>query len=230
MNLATKIIVSEIDILIDKAKKISEDFINSEHELPAKLYGEIQYFCTRVKYIFTNTPKVDTSFISVINNFSNQHLMLTKSFIKGIELNKDIVKVTACLRTLKIELENNLLYNVTELINAEIFDTHLESAKHLLEKGYKDAAAVIIGGVLEDKLRQLSSKHNLPLKDNKGKYFTIDPLNNNLYTAGIYNLTVQKEIIPFADIRNNAAHGKYESYDKKQVANFYQYVLDFNQQ
>lgn len=231
MNLATKTIVSEIETLLDKSISISEKYIKAPHNLPSDLYTDIQYFVTRTKYIFSNTPKVDPTFIKVTNAFANGYLKLTKSFIKGLSnLDVAIVEVTACLSTLKSELENNLLYNVTELINAEVFDTHLESAKHLLDKGHRDAAAVIIGGVLEDKLRQLSTKHNLPLKDNKGKYFTIDPLNVNLYKANIYNLTIQKEIIPLAEIRNNAAHGKYEAYDTKQVANFYQYVLDFNQE
>lgn len=228
MNLATKIIVLEIETLLEKAIFISERYMKAPNKLPSDLYTDIQYFVSRTKFIFTNTPKIDPDFLKTCNIFSNKYLSLEKSWIKELtNIEVGIIDITACLNTLKIELENNLLYNFTELINAEVFDTHLESAKHLLDKGYINAAAVIIGGVLEDKLRQLSTKHKLPLKDNKGRYFTIDPLNNNLYKAEVYSLQIQKEIIPLAEIRNNAAHGKYESYDAKQVANFYKYVLDF---
>lgn len=229
MNLATKTIVSKIETLLDKAISISDRYILTPHNLPSDLHTDIQYFVTRTKYIFSNTPKVDPTFINKTNAFANRYLKLTKSFIKGLSnLDVAIVEVTACLGTLKSELENNLLYNVTELINAEVFETHLETAKHFLDKGHKDVASVIIGSILEDKLRQLSTKHNLPLKDNKDKYLTIDPLNINLCKAGVYNLTIQKEIIPLAYIRNNAAHGKYEAYNSKQVSNLYQYVIDFN--
>jgi len=226
MNLATKTIVSEIITLLDKAKSFPETYKTCDKKLSGSLYTDIQYFITRVKYIFTNTPKVDPSFIKKLDKFSFSHLPFTKNPIHSFD--EDLLRVTACLLTLKMELENNLLFDISELINAEVFESHLEYAKYLLDKGHKDASAVIIGGVLEDKLRQMCIKQNLPLKDSKDKYLTIDPMNVNLYKNNVYNLTVQKQILAFAEIRNNAAHGKYDEYTPKQVSAFYDYVLDFN--
>ena len=226
MNLATKTIVSEISSLLDKASSLLTAYNNSAPKLSDELYSDIQYFVTRTKYIFSNTPKVDKTFLGTVSNFANGHLATSKSQLRKFD--EGLLLVTASLRTLKIELENNLLFDVSELINAEVFETHLEYAKYLLDKGHKDASAVIVGGVLEDKLRQLCIKHKLPLKDSKDKYLTIDPMNVNLYKDNVYNLTVQKQILAFAEIRNNAAHGKYDEYTPKQVSAFYDYVLDFN--
>ena len=42
-----------------------------------------------------------------------------------------------------------------KLVSAEIFSDFLEMAAHVLEQDYKDPAAVMIGTVLEENLRQL---------------------------------------------------------------------------
>lgn len=41
-----------------------------------------------------------------------------------------------------------------KIIAAEIFSDFLEMAEHLLEQGYKDPAAVMIGSVVEENLRK----------------------------------------------------------------------------
>jgi hypothetical protein len=48
-----------------------------------------------------------------------------------------------------------------ELLHAELFADFLEMAQHLLNEGYKDAAAVISGSSLEAHLRQLCQKNRL---------------------------------------------------------------------
>jgi hypothetical protein len=88
------------------------------------------------------------------------------------------------------ELDKGLLDNRSRLVQAEIFADFLEMAEHLLDEGYKDAAAVLIGGVLEDTLRKLSESAGLPSTNNAGKALTIDPLNTQLAKAGVYEKLV----------------------------------------
>jgi hypothetical protein len=86
VNLATKTIVSDITSLLEKAKSISERYILSPRKLPEDLCNDLQLFVTRVKYIFTNTHKIDLSFVNKINDFSRSHLSLNKSYISGLTL------------------------------------------------------------------------------------------------------------------------------------------------
>jgi len=63
-------------------------------------------------------------------------------------------------------------------------------ADHLLDSGYKDPAAVICGSVLEEHLRQLCIKNNIPIevkKNGKMKPINADQLNADLAKQNIYS-------------------------------------------
>jgi hypothetical protein len=90
-------------------------------------------------------------------------------------------------------------------------------AEHLHSEGYKDAAAVTIGAVLEDSLRKLADKQGIPTIAPNGRPLTIDPINVSLTKANVYGPLVQKQVTTWADLRNSAAHGHYDKYDEAQV-------------
>lgn len=52
-------------------------------------------------------------------------------------------------------------------------------------------------------------------------------LNDDLVKEGIYNKLDQKSVMAWLDLRNNAAHGKYDEYTKEQVQNMLRGVMDF---
>ena len=71
------------------------------------------------------------------------------------------------LKSIKTEIDNGWLTSLKGLVSAEIFSDFLEMADHLLRENYKDPAAVMIGSVLEEHLRQLCIKHSIPTDDQK---------------------------------------------------------------
>jgi hypothetical protein len=99
--------------------------------------------------------------------------------------------------------------------------------EYLLREGYKDAAAVILGAVLEDTLRKLAIKHSIPLTSTSGKSLTIDPINTELARVQAYSKLIQKQITTWAHLRNNAAHGQYSEYKKEQVEMMLIFVQSF---
>jgi hypothetical protein len=108
------------------------------------------------------------------------------------------------------------------LITADVFGDILEQAEYLLGEGYKDAAAVMTGGVLESTLRTLCEKNQIPFAARD----TINPLNNNLKDV-VYNRVVHKQIIAWAELRNSAAHGEFHKYTNDQVVEMVRWVKDF---
>ncbi len=75
------------------------------------------------------------------------------------------------LQALKTDIEEGYLWKMSELISADIFSDFLEMAQYLLSEGYKDPSAVLIGGVLEEHLRKLCIKNNIPIEIEKdGKH------------------------------------------------------------
>lgn len=136
----------------------------------------------------------------------------------------------AILLSIQNEIEGGWVFSVKQLISAEIFSDFLEMAEHLLSQGYKDPAAVMIGSVLEENLRQLCSNNGIDIELEKDSSFVAkkaDRLNSDLAKAEIYTKLDQKAVTMWLDLRNKAAHGKYEEYTKDQVELMSQGVTEF---
>jgi hypothetical protein len=142
----------------------------------------------------------------------------------------DVRRGIGILTASKEELEGGWLTTTKGLLSAEIFSDFLEMAEHLLAEDYKDAAAVIVGSVLEERLRQLAEKHGIDVaREKAGRRVPkkADLLNAELVKAGAYNKLDQKNVTAWLDLRNKAAHGHYDEYSRSQVELMHQSVLDF---
>lgn len=134
------------------------------------------------------------------------------------------------LKSTKQEIDGGWIFTVKGVVSAEIFSDFLEMAEHLLQEGYKDPSAVMIGSVLEEHLRQLCTKNTIKLeriKDGKPIPKKADLLNSELASSSVYNKLDQKSITSWLDLRNKAAHGKYSEYTKEQVEFMYHGVSNF---
>ena len=133
----------------------------------------------------------------------------------------DVMKrVRAVFDAAKEDFEGGYLSSLKQLVQAEVFESEIEQAEELLKSGYKLAAAVIAGVVLETALRDLSTNNALSI----GK---LDSMNSQLAKAGIYNKLQQKQITAIADIRNSAAHGKPELFADSDVKNMIRDIESF---
>jgi len=70
--------------------------------------------------------------------------------------------LTGILAALRSDVDGDYLQPLAELIRADLFSDFLSMAEYLLDGGYKEAAAVLIGGVLEEQLRNLAIKSWVP--------------------------------------------------------------------
>ena len=139
-------------------------------------------------------------------------------------------KGMAILQAVRDEIAGGWLFTIQSLVAAELFADFLTMAEHLLETGYKDPAAVMAGSVLEEHLRQLSLKNSLPLEDERDGALVprkADRLNAELAKANIYSKLDQKLVTAWLDLRNNAAHGKYDTYALEQVRQMIQGIIEF---
>lgn len=166
----------------------------------------------------------DSIFYRDFANYTDaQHLRAKGPYVLLMECN-------GLLNAIQAEIDGGLLTTVKGVLTAEIFSDFLEMASYLLAEGYKDPAAVIIGGVLEEHLRQLCGRNGIDAtvhKDGKDIPKTADRMNAELTGAGIYSKLYQKGVTGWLDLRNKAAHGHYSEYDKTQVEIMEQSVLDF---
>lgn len=126
------------------------------------------------------------------------------------------------LLSVKDDFESGSIFNLRRLVEAELFDEFLEQAEHLLEAGYFQPAAVVAGSVLEDGLRKLCDANNISVPD-KPK---LDWMNSELAKNAVYPKLVQKKITTIADLRNSAAHGKWDEFDISDVESMLRDVRD----
>ena len=130
------------------------------------------------------------------------------------------------LSALREACERDLLTQFSELVHAELFSDFMEMAEYLLAEGYKDPAAVVVGSVLEEHLRQLCVKNKIAV-DLAGKPKKADQLNADLASQTVYTKLDQKSVTGWLDLRNKAAHGKYGEYTKEQVSILLNSVQNF---
>jgi len=169
------------------------------------------------------------SFIERIYGKDHPHFTEYKNSADG-HYPHDAESGISILQVIKDELEGGWLFTVKGLVAAELFADFIEMAEHLLESGYKDPAAVVAGSVLEENLRQLCLKNGLPVEETKGnriKPIKADQLNSSLSKSEIYSKLDLKNVTAWLDLRNQAAHGKYDAYTETQVKNMVLGITEF---
>ncbi len=135
------------------------------------------------------------------------------------------------VQALRSDVEGGFLASARELIHAEVFADFLEVADYLLSENYKDAAAVMGGGVLESHLRRLSARFGIDVEviSSSGvvKPKRAEQMNSDLAGVKAYTVLDQKSVTAWLDLRNKAAHAKYGEYSAEQVALFLDALRDF---
>jgi hypothetical protein len=128
----------------------------------------------------------------------------------------------AVLKVIRGEIVGGWLFQLKALVAAELFSDFIGQAEHLLNQGYKDAAAVMLGSVLEEHIRQLCKARGVDtfdIKDEKEVPRKADRLNAELAKTGAYTALEAKQVTAWLAIRNSAAHGDYAAYSADQVNN-----------
>lgn len=169
------------------------------------------------------------SFIDRVYGAEHSHF---KEFFDKTQRSRenDAERGLAILHAIRCEIAGGWLFTIKGMVAAELFSDFLDMAKHLLEQGYKDAAAVMIGSVLEEHLRQHCLRHSIDLVEDKdGKLVPrrADRLNTELTKKAVYTAIDQKQVTAWLALRNEAAHGHYHAYTGDQVKQFLTGVIEF---
>jgi hypothetical protein len=136
----------------------------------------------------------------------------TKKGINGFVVSE----MNGILAALTADFEKGRAHSFEELVHADLAGDYMSQAEALHKSGYKDAAMVLAGSVLEQHLRHLGAKHGISVMAG-GNYKKADTLNADLTKAHAYGKTEQKAVTAWLGRRNDAAHGNYSEYDHKDV-------------
>jgi hypothetical protein len=216
-------IEKEIYSLVEEGSKFLKIVVSSSDSIKGEELANISSWVTRlgqlIRHLYGENSQYFKSYSLAL---ATQHFYSFHS-----NWNNHLSQMIGVAKAIKHDLESGLLTNFRMLIQADIFADFLEMGEYLLKEGYKDAATVIIGSVLEDGLRKLAQHNGISTINSSGKHLTIDPLNTELAKGDVYSKLEQKQITSWAHIRNSAAHGKFDEYTKEQVQMMLLFVQDF---
>lgn len=97
------------------------------------------------------------------------------------------------------------LFDIRQLVQADLFDSELEAAKELKTKGFLRGAGAIAGVVLEKHLSQVCDNHGAKITK---KNPSISDYNDKLKAADTYEISSWRKIQHLGDLRNLCDHEK----------------------
>jgi len=128
------------------------------------------------------------------------------------------------LKGLKDDFQKGYLGDLGLEIESAIAADYMGQAEQLLAEGQSGKydyvpAAVLAGAVLEKSLRTLCDKQSPSIStvNNNGKPLTLTPLIDVLKKNNVFNELTAKQLRAWADIRNSAAHGQFDEFNRSQV-------------
>ncbi|EAS8212269.1 hypothetical protein G8933_003445, partial [Salmonella enterica] len=97
------------------------------------------------------------------------------------------------------------IFDIKEVLQADLFDTELDTAKELNKKGFVRAAGAVAGVVLEKHLSHVCNQHKLKLRK---AHPTISDYYQTLKDSDIIDTPTWRFIQHLGDIRNLCDHNK----------------------
>jgi hypothetical protein len=138
------------------------------------------------------------------------------------------------LKALKADYEKGFLGDLIAQIEAEFAADYMGQAERLLSEGQSGKfdhvpGAVLAGAVLEKTLRDLCTRLNpaIPTVKDNGAPKGITSLIEDLKKAGAYNELKAKQLRSWADVRNSAAHGQFDQFERADVEQMLKGIRQF---
>jgi len=117
------------------------------------------------------------------------------------------------LRSAETRFESTL-FDIRQIVQADLFDSELDAARELNKKGFLRAAGAIAGVVLEKHLRQVCDNHNIRIRK---KNPAISDFNDLLKNSSVLDIPTWRQIQRLGDIRNLCDHNKDRDPTKDEV-------------
>lgn len=169
----------------------------------------------------------------IINSTSIVRIVLGNT-ARGIEIHseiadlgrliRDVRTLVGILTALQYDYVNGYNLDLEEAILANVSSNYMSQAEALLGEGVAGQndhvpAAVLCGAVLENRLRGYCENHDPPLPTTKpnGDSKTLGALIEELDKIKAFDKQTRKLLKAWSDIRNAAAHGKFDEFTREQV-------------
>ena len=221
-------IKQELERIIDDAKKIVSVFTRIETD--SKQWGvfvaKYDLWYSKALNIVKNILPDRLGDFTVLYRDDKRKKITQANYtisdaLKGIVINRisyimaypallqQVAIVNACL-----EKFDSKIYDIQSILQADIFDSELDSARHLLRKGFLRASGAVCGVVLEKHLSKVCDNHGIIIKK---KEPTISIYNDELKNGDVYDTMEWRRMQRLGDLRNLCDHDKKREPTKEEV-------------
>lgn len=136
-----------------------------------------------------------------------------ETIVDGAAAIPHVEQQVAILQAAALRFESSL-FDIKQLVQADVFDSELESAQELNRKGFSRAAGAIAGVILERHLAQVCSNHNL---HSTRKTHSISEYNDLLKASSAIDVPTWRHIQRLGDLRNLCDHPKDREPTKDEI-------------
>lgn len=214
-----------LDKVDDKTKKLYKEKFQ-----PFRIGYQVWY-SEALSVIKTLLPERVNNFIQHYEKEKNRKVITYENYaivdyLQGLNttnsLGKKIVGIDAGIPKFEQQLNilkacekrfESSLFDIKQLLQADVFDSELEVAKELNKKGFSRAAGAMCGVVLEGHFAQIFEKREIKTK----KHPTINEYNELLKAEHIISIEVFRFIQYLGDLRNKCDHKKEEEPTKDEI-------------
>ena len=210
-------LLQEIQALLDKLDEYSENHAQAYRQWIVKS-------CGLVTWIFGDSEEGATYTTHLERTFWQTSGMTGPGFPWKKVKRSIVADNAALLRGIQDNYVNGFYDSLEDLIVANVSADYMAQAESLLAEGVAGQfdhvpAAVLCGAVLENRLRSYCDNHQPPIPTQKanGDYKTLGPLIAELDKAKAFDKQTRNMLRSWADIRNSAAHGKFDEFTREQV-------------
>ena len=117
------------------------------------------------------------------------------------------------VKSAKSNLTSSLL-DLTLILQADLFDSEIDSARALAKAGFMRAAGAICGVVIEKHLKQVCNNHNFTIRKKRP---TISDLSQMLKDNGSISIPQWRSLQHLSDIRNTCDHDRGKEPQKDEI-------------
>ncbi len=198
-------------IYLDKLLNASKSNLNGEEflEWAYRVYPFMRELLSANDFRVRETAQALARFNAAEFNQRAELLPKVQATLRGI------------LHAVKADLRDGHVVNARNQGRAEVEHELLTKVHALLDLNLKDPAAMLLGAILELRLRNLCSRYGITNVE------SIDPMNTELSKRRHYSEVIQHDIKKWGFIRNKADHAEFDAYSFEEVEQMYNGILEF---
>ena len=176
--------------------------------MPERLDDFVAYYKLPKRKEFTyETYTISDYLVGLVLKQGSEYVFNPSSIIQKYEQQYQILK------SLKTRF-NSSLYDIKQLLQADLFDSEIDAAKELCKKGFYRASGAICGVVIEKHLGEICIQRGI--KVNK-KNPAINDYNQLLKDNDVIDTPTWRFIQRLGDLRNLCDHKKVEEPTKENI-------------